>query len=202
MSEQTPDADDLLERATGGDAAAMDALMQRHLPGLRAFVRLHAGRLIRDREASTDLVQSVCREVLQRIDRLQYGGASGFKRWLYRTALRKIADRRDYYQAQRRDVRREVMPAELDGSAADVLDCYGSFCSPSRHASAREELQRVEAAFDDLPENYREVIVSARLLGLSHGEIATQMGKSEGAIRTMLSRATAQLAENLDRDAV
>ena len=39
------------------------------------------------------------------------------------------------------------------------------------------------------------------MLGMSHAELAEQLGKSEGAVRTMLSRALAQLADALDRRA-
>ncbi len=197
--EPDPAIESLLERVAQRDAAAIDEVLQHYLPGLRGFVRLRAGRVVREHEASTDLVQSVCREVLENLQRFQHGGAVGFKRWLYSTALRKIADRQAYYQALKRDVRREVAAPTLEGSAHDVLQSYGTFCTPSRHASAREELARVELAFDDLPEHYRAAIVNVRMLGMSHRELAAQMGKSEGTVRTILSRAMAQLAENLDR---
>ncbi|TAH37176.1 MAG: sigma-70 family RNA polymerase sigma factor [Planctomycetota bacterium] len=60
---------------------------------------------------------------------------------------------------------------------------------------AREELERAEAAFDKLAEDEREVILLANVVGLSRAEIAAQLGKSEGAVRTMLSRALSHLAE-------
>ena len=66
---------------------------------------------------------------------------------------------------------------------------------------AREELERIESAFDRLPEEYREVITLARIAGLSRAEIAERMGRREGAVRTLLSRALARLAELLDERA-
>jgi RNA polymerase sigma-70 factor (ECF subfamily) len=62
----------------------------------------------------------------------------------------------------------------------------------------REELERVERAFDTLRDEQREVISLAHVVGMSRAEIAAQLGKSEGAVRTMLSRALAELAERLD----
>jgi DNA-directed RNA polymerase specialized sigma24 family protein len=41
------------------------------------------------------------------------------------------------------------------------------------------------------------VIVLARIENLGHREIAQRLGKSEGAVRTMLCRALAELAEYL-----
>lgn len=197
MTPDRQDAHSLLEQAESGDVAALDSLLVHYLPGLRAFVRLRTGPMIRARESSSDLVQSVCREVLQKKGRLKHGGEQGFKRWLYKTALRKIADRQDYYQAAKRDVRREA-PRE-DQHSRELLAGYQSICTPSRQVSAREQIQRIEAAFDTLPDPQREVIIASRLLGVSHAELATRLGKSEGAVRTMLSRAVARLADALDR---
>ena len=45
-----------------------------------------------------------------------------------------------------------------------------------------------------MPEEYREVITLAHLVGLSRAEIALQMGKSEGAVRVLLHRALARMS--------
>ncbi len=188
------DVHELTRAAIDGDRRAMDALIEHHLPGLRAFVRLRAGPLIRARESSSDLVQSVCREVLENAERFRHPGEAAFKRWLYTTALRKIVDRRDYYLAQKRDALREAPAA--DGDAA-VLSCYESFATPSRQAMVREELERVEAAFDVLPEEDREIVTLAHVLGMSRAEIGERLGKSEGAVRVQLFRALARLSKQL-----
>ena len=153
-----------LDAARSGDQLAVDRLLERHLPGLRAFVRLRAGPLVRARESVSDLVQSVCLEVLQHADRFQFGGEEGFKHWLYTTALRRILNRHDYWTTQRRDVHRErpLQAVRDDGSAASLAVCYRSFSSPSQKAMGREQLQRMEEAFDKLVEADREKL--ARLV--------------------------------------
>jgi RNA polymerase sigma-70 factor (ECF subfamily) len=190
----------LVVDATRGDRAAVDALLERFLPGLRAFVRLRAGAMIRAKESVSDLVQSVCREVLENVDQFRYGGEAGFRQWLYTAALRKIGRRWKYYKADKRDAAREV-PLDRRSSADDeesrLLEAYRSFYTPSHHAGIREELARLEDAFEKLPPDYQEVIVLARIVGLSREEIGQQMGRSEGAVRTLLSRALAQLAESV-----
>jgi len=194
----------LAERAAGGDRAALDRLLELYLPELRAFVRLRAGPFVRARESSSDIVQSVCREVIQHADRFQFPSEVAFKQWLYTTALRKIVNRKDFYLAQKRDAQREVPYSEGEDSTADrqLFDCYRSFASPSRQAMLREEVERVERAFEDLPEEYREVITLAHVVGLSRAEIAEQMGKSEGAVRVLLHRALARVSTLLaDPDA-
>ncbi len=178
---------ELVARVTQGDRAALEELLQRHLQGLRAFIRLRAGAAVRRHESESDLAQSVCREVLEHVDGFRYGDENGFRKWLYTTALRKIVDRRDYWGAACRDARR------VEGDAA-LAELYRSFSSPSGRAMKKEEVEAVERAFDRLDDAQREVISLAHVVGLSRAEIAVHLGKSEGAVRTMLSRAIAELA--------
>jgi RNA polymerase sigma factor (sigma-70 family) len=61
-------------------------------------------------------------------------------------------------------------------------------------------MQRVEAAFDELPEDYREAITLHKLCGLSHAEIAERLGRSEGAVRNLVYRGISRLALLVDSD--
>lgn len=191
------DSRDLAEAAAAGDASAVEALLERHLPGLRAFVRLRAGPEIRAHESSSDIVQSTCREVLQNLERFRHPSESAFKQWLYTTALRKIMNRAEYWRAEKRNAaRRESLPTEMD--QARLLQTYSSFSSPSRALIVREEIERVERAFESLSDEQREIVTMAHVLGLSRGEIAIQLNKTEGSVRVSLHRALARLSELLD----
>lgn len=178
-------------------APQVQALLQQHLPGLRAFMRLNSGRLLRSKESCSDLVQSACREVLENAEQFAFGGEEGFRRWLYRAAMRKIAHRAEYWRAEMRDVQREQHQDDDATESTELLASYQAFYTPSQQAVAREELLRVEAAFDGLPEAHRQVIVMAKILGMSRAEIAAELGRTELAVRTLLSRALAQLAQRL-----
>lgn len=185
------DLESLLRRASQRDGAAVAVLLQQHLPALRAFVRLKAGPMLLAKESCSDLAQSVCRDVLENAERFRFGGEAEFRTWLFTTAMRKIADRAEHWQAGKRD------PAREHAAATEALSGYAAFYSPSGQAAAREELERVEAGFGKLAADKQDVILKARILGMSHAEIAKELGKSEGAVRTMLSRALAELAEHL-----
>jgi RNA polymerase sigma-70 factor, ECF subfamily len=194
--------DALIAAARAGDAQALDTLLTRHLPAVHAFVRLRAGALIRAKESSADIVQSVCREVLRGIDNFRHGGDDAFRQWLFTTVVRKLSDRDDRYRALRRDAGREAAGvARSTGGDRSLLDAYATLATPSKEAIAREEVERIESAFADLPDEYREVITLARIVRLPHADIARAMGKSEGAVRKLLFRALRVLAERLDPDA-
>lgn len=189
--------DELKANESGSDPRAVEALLARYLPGLRAFIRLRSGPLVRAREESEDLAQSVCREILQNADRFQHGDEIGFRHWLFTTALRRIQNRHEYWKAQKRDAARDV-PMLAPDSSGDLLGCYRSFTTPSQNAMAEEEARRIEDAFDKLSEEDREVITLSRIVGLSHREIGERTNRTEGAARVHLHRALIRLAELLD----
>jgi RNA polymerase sigma-70 factor (ECF subfamily) len=192
---------DCLARALAGDVAARAELLERHVARLRAFVRPRLGARLRARESSQDVVQSVLREAWAGFDRLPTGpdgiDRSGFRRWLLRAADRKLKSRGRFWSRQRRSSLAEEagMAQRLDLVAARDGN------APSRELAAREELARIERAFAGLPEVWREVVVAVRLQGLSHVEVARRLGRSESATRTILSRALARLATELERTA-
>lgn len=186
----------LVTHASQGDAGAVDALLERHLPRLRAYVRLHAGPLLREKESCSDLAQSVCREVLQGMGGFEYRGEAQFCKWLYQKALSKLQMRYRFYLAEKRSPARER--ARADDSVVQ-REIHASFCSPSQVAIRNEDLLQLEQAFDQLPDEYGTVITHARVIGLSHAEIAQEMGRSELAVRALLHRALARLGWLLHR---
>jgi RNA polymerase sigma-70 factor (ECF subfamily) len=195
----TPDIQRLTEAAARGERAALDRLLELYLPELEAFVTRRAGKPLRAQESPADIVQSVCREVLEHADRFRHPSEIAFKQWLYTTALRKISARVDFYRAQKRDHGRveNFPPGSVDAAASRVLAFYESFSTPSRHLIVQEEVARIEAAFANLPEEQREVVTLAHVLGLSRAEIGERIGKSEGAVRVILHRALAKVSQLL-----
>ncbi|MCC6783742.1 MAG: sigma-70 family RNA polymerase sigma factor [Planctomycetes bacterium] len=187
----------LVEAASRGDAPAIDELIRRHLPRLRAYVRLRMGQALRLREGSMDVVQSVCRELIEHLDEFRYEGENQFLGWLFTTALNKVREKQRFH---RRECRNPKQEAALDLSDAEDLAAIAHWLTPSRDAAGREKLVLLDRAFQDLPDEYREVIALARIVGLSHKEIAARMDRTEAAARKLLGRALARLGELLGDD--
>ncbi len=187
--------DTLLGRAAAGDQQALGQLLVRNMPNLEAYLRLQAGNAVRQKEGLSDLVQSVCVEVLKDLPKFEFRGEGQFRHWLCKHALHKVINKREFYGAQKRDIAREVAPrVDADASVASVLQFYGTMCTPSRVAAGREQLEAFERAFDQLPEDYREAITLQRIVGLDYSEIATAMERSEGAVRNLVYRGLARLS--------
>lgn len=184
----------LVAAARHRQPGAVEQLLVRHLPGLEAFVRLRMGPALRGLLTAPDLVQSVCREVLEDLDDFEFRGEAPFKHWLFVRAENKLREKHRYHTAGKRD-RHKAVPLP---DATTALPAYQTLCTPSRDLEARETMRRVEAAFDQLPEDYREAIALHKLCGLSHAEIAARMQRSEGAVRNLVYRGISRLALLVD----
>jgi RNA polymerase sigma-70 factor, ECF subfamily len=196
--DETRGAAELVKRASGGDPHAVDALLQRHLPGLRTYVRRNIGPALLAKESSSDVVQSVCREVLADVGRFEYQGEAAFRAWLHQAALRKIIDRHRYYRAEKRDGAREVAPESASTLTSDELAVLAtSIHTPSRDAMMNEEIERLERGFAKLAEADQRVIKLVYVEGLTHSQVAERLGCSEVNSRKMLSRALARLSKQI-----
>jgi len=173
----------------------LDSALARHLPGLRDFLSARTGSLLRSQESASDLVQSVCREILQDRASFEYRGDAAFRSWLFEAARRKIVDRHRYYTRAKRDVGALTLLPEADGPAL-----ASPRHAPEEEASLRERVLAVEAALDELPADYRRVILLVHVAGRSHREVAAALGRTPAATRNLLPRALARLARVLRRD--
>lgn len=171
-------------------------LLATQLPALRAFIRLRVGPEVRAYESCSDLVQSVCRELVEDWSQLAFPNEAALRGWLFTTALNKIRSRARLLHRQCRDVGREVR-GEAASELARGLAALGT---PSAEAMTLEQIEMLEAAFDELSEDHREVITLARLAGLPLEEVGQRMGgRSPGAVTMLLGRALAALGILLER---
>ncbi|MCA8965138.1 MAG: sigma-70 family RNA polymerase sigma factor [Planctomycetes bacterium] len=184
----------LVAAAQQQDRPAIEQLLVRHLPGLEAFVRLRMGAAMRGLMTAPDLVQSVCREVLEDLTGFEFRGEAPFRHWLYVRAENKLREKHRFHHAGKRSTDKEVSLPD----ASTFLPAYRQMCTPSRDLEVKETMQRVEAAFDLLPDDYREAITLHKLCGLSHAEIAERMDRSEGAVRNLVYRGISRLALLVD----
>lgn len=180
----------LLAQGKSGSLVAVGELLERHLPGLRAFVRLRLGPTLRAVESESDLVQSVCVELLDDLGRFEYRGEAQFRHWLYTAVLNKICKRQRHYAARKRQPGGQRQ--EFDESL--FVRSYEALSSPSHQAIQKEQVDLLERAFDLLPEHYREVLTLSRIVGLTQEETAAAMQCTVPAMRNLLSRALVKLA--------
>lgn len=183
---------ELVLAAQSGDSSAMEELLLQHMSSLRAFVRMNAAGRLLARESRSDLVQTICREVLSDLHKMEYRNEGAFRKWLFTLASNKLRQKGRFHSAARRDLQREAI-----GSEPDLLGDYARILTPSQHAISSESIERFESAFDRLSPDHQEVVLMSRILRHSHTQIAERMGRSELATRKLLSRALVALSKDL-----
>ena len=175
------------------DPGAIDGkTLARHLAPLQTYVQKRMGPQLSARETCDDIAQSVCRELLTAQARLSFPNDKALHGWLRTAAMHKILQKARHYRSQRRAAGREV----ADAHASQIAAC-GTPLTPSRDASAREEVARFEAALARLSATDREIITMIKVAGLSHEEAAQRTGRTVVASRTLLRRALIRLSELL-----
>ena len=199
----TPDTDHLLERATAGDGAARDQLLQRYRRRLRRLVAVRFDPRLAARVDPSDVVQETLAEAAANLDRYLRERPLPFYPWLRQLAQRRLIDlHRRHVQARRRSVTREVGPLGLpDHSALALADrLFARISSPSAGLRRQERRDRVRAALAALPEPDREVLVLRILEALPTRETAAVLGISEVAVRSRQVRALDRLKVLLGAD--
>lgn len=185
--------EDLPARAGAGDEPAVDALLDRHLPGLRRYVRARMGPELLALESGSDVVQSVCRELLSDLSSFEYRGDPAFRAWLQRAALRKLVDR----QRRLGTLKRRPAGGAVPLSRPELALLADSVGSPSQEAARGEQVAALERAFARLARGDREVLRLIHVEGLTHAEAAERLGCSVESSRKQLSRALARLSRHL-----
>ncbi len=169
----------------------LGGLLVNNLAYVRAFLRLQLGAEFRARESVSDLVQSVCREILANPDRFEYRGEKAFRCWLCNAARMKLGEKKRFHMVAMRDVRREHREAEEQRISTIVA---GDLPGPCTEAMLAEQQARIEQVFDLLSPQQRDVLTRSRVLGMTHAEIAGDLGLSEANCRKVLSRGRAAFA--------
>ncbi|MFK7739039.1 MAG: RNA polymerase sigma factor [Planctomycetota bacterium] len=181
---------------TKQDANSIEGLFARNLPMLVAYLRARVGRALAERESVHDLAQSVCREVLTDRAQLEFDNDESFRAYLFLQASRKIIDRSRYHRAAMRNAGQANQSLEDNDSSGLLATCM-QLVTPSRAAASREQLSRVEAAIQELPERQSEAVMLSRIAGISYAEIARQMQSTEASVRGLTARGLATLAARL-----
>src|SRR5262245_32308836 len=129
----------LLEKVEQGDRQALEKLLARHRPELRAFVEIHLDERLAARVDPSDVVQEAQLEVARRLDDFLARRPMPFRLWVRKTAYQKLIDlHRHHRKRARRSVdREEAWPDRSSLLVARPL-LTGRFSSPSQRLAGRE----------------------------------------------------------------
>ena len=159
-------------RAQAGDMDAIRFLYVRYKDNVYGYVL----SILRDQHEAEDVTQHVFLKLMSVIHKYQPREVP-FTSWMLRVARNVAVD----HLRQRRP-----LPVE------EVYE-------PSTQAddSGRDRRWGIEQALEELPEDQRGVVVLRHLVGLSPGEIADRMGRTEASIHGLHHRARGAMRRKL-----
>jgi RNA polymerase sigma-70 factor (ECF subfamily) len=184
--------EELVTLAARGDEAAVRELLERHLPTIQAIVRRRMSRVLRAREESLDIVQSVCRQVLANLELLELRSEDEFGGWLLRAIEHKLVDHYRHLGREKRDSARE---RHLETTAE--LGLPEPRTGPSSFAARREQAERLQAAMQALTPLQREALRLHSSDGLPFPAIAERLGITLKQARWNVYKAKYALARRL-----
>ena len=120
--------------------------------------------------------------------------------WLRKILMRNIMDQAKAQGALKRDFRSErSLQTELDRSSVDLGKILPiDHSTPSLRVSRREQAVLLADAIQQLPDEYREVIIRRNLNRQPFEEIGKAFDKTAGAVRMIWLRALEKLRQSLE----
>jgi RNA polymerase sigma-70 factor, ECF subfamily len=161
-----------VRRAQAGEDEALRFLYMRYKNNVYGYVL----SIVRDQHEAEDVTQQVFLKLMSVIQKYEPRQVP-FTAWIIRVARNIAVD----HQRQRRAIPRAEVFDPSD-RADDALD---------------ERRRSIEHALEALPEDQRGVVVLRHIVGMSPGEIADRLGRSEASIHGLHHRARQTLKRKL-----
>lgn len=182
--------EDLIKASLAGDQAAFAELVRRYQRRVTVTIRSVIGDLSRDDLA--DIAQDIFLLVFRSLG--SFRGDSQFATYLTRIALRHC------YRESKRRKRRGSMFHSYDANGADDRtpdERFDGGMRTDRGVIVEERKSDVLRALEQLPEEFRTVLVLRIVEEASVEEVAESLGISTGTVKSRLFRAKDRMRELL-----
>jgi RNA polymerase sigma-70 factor (ECF subfamily) len=168
----------IVARVLGGETELFEVIVRRHS---RKLYRV-AISVVRNDSDAEDVVQDTFCSAYQHL--AQFAGRASFTTWLARIALfRALADMKS---------RRREVPLEDDqGQPLPALTYLGP--SPEQTVHSNEAVQVLHSAIQELPDNYRRVLLMRDIDEIDTATTARKLRITETNVKVRLHRARTML---------
>jgi RNA polymerase sigma-70 factor (ECF subfamily) len=177
--ESTADVRKLVERAQKGDRDALEELYLLHFDRIYSYLHMSVG----NRHDAEDLTTQTFLRMLEAIGRFKWQ-AVPFSAWLFRIAHNLAMD---HFRATKRVQPEEVVP-EPEGSEQDSAELE------AMHSIGRQSLLEL---IENLSDEQQQVLTLKFVFNFSNAEVATILGKTEGAVKSLQHRALVSLQKQV-----
>lgn len=200
MSEK--DLNALSDRVREGSAEALGEYLNAIKPRLVGLLHHLTGEHLQRVVETEDLFQEVARSAIASLAKIPRENLD-VDAWLERLARRRVVDaHREHFGAAKRSQSRNQVFSQMGSDDSEGEGHFeqlliASITSPSLAASRNFKLAQLQTALAQLPSEQQELLRLRYSEGLPTAMIAEQMGKTDVAVRVMLSRIIAALQKQL-----
>ncbi|MBI5824892.1 MAG: sigma-70 family RNA polymerase sigma factor [Chloroflexi bacterium] len=182
------DETSLIHSAQNGDLDAFNTLILHY----QDSVFNTAVRILGDDDAAEDAAQEAFISAFRSIKSFRGGS---FKAWILRTVTNAC------YDELRRQKRRPTTPLEPETRDGEEMDSPKWLADPHMTPAQKSEADELEHAIqhclNELPTDFRTVVVLADIQGMDYSEVAAVAQAPLGTIKSRLARARLRLRECL-----
>jgi RNA polymerase sigma-70 factor (ECF subfamily) len=191
MSEENIDSI-MVQAVLEGDTNAYQALVERY----ERRIYYVAYGMVRDQEDAREISQEAFVRAFRKIDTFRL--ESKFYTWLCRITINLCIDHHRRMKHRRTS---EYDDSRTSGADSGVIELHTRRDNPSANVDRKHLRERIMAAFDQLPDDQRQVVVLRELEDFSYKEIAEILDIPEGTVMSRLYYARRKLQLLLKDDA-
>ncbi len=185
----------LIDRLKSGDTAVFPALFQKYSHRLVVLIHYRLSPEMRLFVEVDDVLQETFLKAFRDIGNFTYRTPGSFMSWLASIADHVIADMARYQGRHKRHAAEHVrFRTDSNPQGPEPADTK----TPSVLLAEKERILALIKRLNMLPEDYRQVILLAKVEGFSTQEIAMQLGKSTESVSLLLHRAVKRFRELLN----
>lgn len=177
----------LIRRINAGEPELFELLVVEH----QKIVYNLALRMLRHPEDAQDCAQEAFIKAYRSLP--LFRGDAAFSSWLYRLTTNVCLD------FLRKKKRREEQSLTFEDEQAQPLEyaVADERFDPQQELEKKELRRAVRQGLEELPEDFRQVILLREVAGLSYEEIGRQLSLEPGTVKSRLFRARKKLAQYL-----
>ncbi len=171
----------LVQRAQDGDTEAFGKIYDAFLTPIYRYVVFRFPE-----DLAEDLVADVFVKAWEKLHTYKVMAGVPFSAWLFRIARHAVIDA---YRAERgfEELTEEYVDESKDND-------------PKGRTERALSVATVRRAIEQLPKDYRDVLLMHYVAGLGHSEVATALSMTEGYVRIIKFRALKKLSDLLPAD--
>ena len=177
----------LISRFQSGDENAYIELVNRYKDRLTNFVYY----FLKDEEQTEDVVQETFIKLYEK--KHYYKNIAKFSTWIY-TIARNLANT----ELRKKSRRKIVYLSQMSNQKKDY-DLTADDPSLNKEFENKFFLKKIYSAIDNLPENYKTVIVLRDIQELSYDEISNIISVPLGTVKSRINRARLKLQADLEK---